>query len=201
MEQIAHGHLQGPTQLAVKARTTGTTVLNLWFANPADGFREQILCYLVRVTARSTVVRGHQALADQINQVFPQSHVTVTQSGDKLAVCGQAHDVNEAIQILRAVRAHADKEIGHSSGARARHCRNSEASGYSPDQQRTPGKLPSGVSENSAAQLLTEAGGPNVINLLRISGEQRLTLKVMLAEVNRARPRVWPATQSDHPGR
>jgi len=176
-EQIAAADLQGPTQLSVKARNTGTTVLNLWFANPADGFREQILCYLVRVLPDPTVGRSHQALADQINQVFPQCHVTVTQSGDKMTVCGQAHDITEAIQILRAVRAHADKEIGHPSGAGHETAANSEATAATPDSNER-GKLP--LAE------LAEAGGPNVINLLRVSGEQRLTLKVMLATVNRS---------------
>jgi len=99
-----------PNELALKPRGVGTTVLNLWFPDPADKNKDNILSYLVRVfpdpQAKERLRGSCQTLADEINRAFPESRVTLFPVGDKLAVAGQTRDVAQAEQILQTVRAH-----------------------------------------------------------------------------------------------
>jgi pilus assembly protein CpaC len=130
-------------------------------------------------TAKARLEAVYRALQDEINQNFPDSWVCLALVGDKLVVSGQAKDIAEATQILRILRA--------------------SAPGGAEDLARIPY---SNINLNVSADALVDAsnhgallsnfllaGGPNVINLLKIPGEQQVQLRVTVAEVDRTAAR------------
>lgn len=180
------------TQLTVLGRRAGTTVLNLWFADPAAPNREQVLSYLVRVLpdpeVKERIEANYRALEAELNAAFPKSRVRLALVGDKLMVSGQAHDIIDAVQILRVARANApgsDQDQGAVQQAGVRPGRlplsTLSATGNPADPLRPD--LTPGLDEYQTA------GGPSVINNLRVPGEQQVMLKVTVAEVNRAAAR------------
>jgi pilus assembly protein CpaC len=118
----------------------------------------------------------YKVLEGEINRAFPQSRIRLTLVGDKLMISGQAHDVYEATQILRLARANAPNSPANQSPT------TSAAPIGNPFDPLRPADTPG--LENFAT-----AGGPNVINNLRVPGEQQVHLRVMVAEVNRAAAR------------
>jgi pilus assembly protein CpaC len=172
--ETAQIELLGPREISILGMKPGTTVLNLWFTDPKDRTKEKILSYLIHVLpdpeAKTRLEQVYQALADEINDAFPDSYINLTLVGDKLVVSGQAKDIAEATQILRIVRAQAP-----------------------PEETR---EIPlDSIQLYAGAEDLTDlrnfflAGGTNVINLIRIPGEQQVMLRVTVAEVNRAAAR------------
>lgn len=183
-ENIVAQELITPQELSLSGKAPGTTVLNLWFKDPADPKREIILSYLVRVTAptdtrnlREQLDQVYRALEQEINKAFPDSVVRLSLVGDRLVLSGQAKDTPEAETILRLVQANAP-------GQRAR----------VPGQTNllinlTGAELgPDGVPDGALERLLAGTP-PNVINLLRIPGEQQVLLRVTVAEVSRTAAR------------
>jgi len=180
------------TQLTVIGRRTGTTVLNLWFTDPAAPGREKVLSYLVRVLPDPEVKErqeaNYKALEAELNAAFSRSRVRLSLVGDKLMVSGQAHDIFEATQIVRIVRSNAP-------GAE-------QDGGVVQAGLSRPGRIPlsapgpTGNLLDPARPDLTpgledyqSAGGQSVINNLRVPGEQQVMLRVTVAEVNRAAAR------------
>ncbi len=176
-EGIVTYNLLDQKQMIIVGRQVGSTVLTMWFKD--DDGKEIILSYLVRVLPDPELKLRLEAIYNQleaeINKKFPDSHIKLDLIGDKVAVSGQAKDVAEATHILRIIR-------GNIQGDTAR--------------------LPiSNINLNvNAADLLNgngtpglesflAAGGPNIINLIRIPGEQQVMLKVVVAEVNRTAAR------------
>lgn len=96
------------TQMTLAGRRPGTTVLNLWFADPAHPRGERVLSYLVRVFGdpeeKARMAAGLTALAAEVNRAFPDSRVRLGLVGDKPVLTGQAHDPAEAAKILRVVQ-------------------------------------------------------------------------------------------------
>jgi pilus assembly protein CpaC len=184
-ENIAAYTLISETELSVVGNDVGSTVLNLWFADPAQPNQPRILSYLVRVIPdpeeKERLDRVYQALQGEINQSFPNSAVRLTLVGDKLVVSGEAKDIVEAAQILRVVSANAP---GAGRG-------DDEASQIPVGQLNVTavpdelGNLPQQGLENF---LLNEVGR-NVINLLHVPGEQQVMLRVIVAEINRSAAR------------
>ncbi len=174
------------TQITIIGQKPGITVLNLWFQDPAKKDREKILSYLVRVLpdpeARERLEAIYKQLEIEINKAFPNSRVRLQLVGDKLMISGQAHDVYEATQILRIARANAPGQGGGQQGAAPRPPVTTIVPTGNPfDQLRavdTPG-----------LESYQTAGGPNVINNMRVPGEQQVSLRVVVAEVNRAAAR------------
>jgi pilus assembly protein CpaC len=110
-EAIANYILVTERELSLTGAKVGTTVLNLWFANPVDPDKPALLSYLVRVVpdpeARERLERVYSALETELNRNFPNSVVKLSLVGDRLLIRGQAKDVEEAAQILRIVGANA----------------------------------------------------------------------------------------------
>lgn len=180
------------TQLTVIGRRTGTTVLNLWFTDPAAKEREKVLSYLVRVLpdpeAKERQEANYKALEVELNAAFPRSRVRLSLVGDKLMVSGQAHDVVEATQIVRIVRSNAlgadpDGGVGQARLSRPGRLPLSVAGPTGNPSDPTQPDLTPGLEDFLAA------GGPSVINNLRVPGEQQVMLRVTVAEVNRAAAR------------
>ncbi|MCS6865230.1 MAG: pilus assembly protein N-terminal domain-containing protein [Gemmataceae bacterium] len=169
-------------QMTIIGAKAGTTVLNLWFDDPDKKGEEKIISYLVRVIpdpeAKERLEAIYKVLEIEINKAFPNSRVRLTLVGDKLMVSGQAHDIAEATQILRIARANAPGE----TGAATRPPLTSIGPTGRPQDPLRPDLTP-GVGD-----YLVE-GSENVINNLRIPGEQQVMLRVVVAEVNRAAAR------------
>jgi pilus assembly protein CpaC len=173
-------------QMTIIGQKPGITVLNLWFTDPDDKDKEKILSYLVRVLpdpeTKERMEAIYKALEIEINKAFPNSRVRLTLVGDKLMVSGQAHDIYEATQIMRIVRANAP---GQGNGAANR-------SPFAPISSIGPTAQPFDPLRPDATpgiESYETIGGPNVINNLRVPGEQQVMLRVVVAEVNRAAAR------------
>ncbi len=174
-----------PNELSLLGLTPGTTVMNLWFGDREDLNKQTVLSFLVRVLpdpeAKERLERVYKALEEELNCAFPDAYICLFLVGDKLAVSGQVKDAVEATKILQIVRA------------------NAPASGGSPGAAAVPVNQvslnlasPTIGLDNQAQQSLENyivQGESNVINLLRIAGEQQVTLKVTVAEVSRAAAR------------
>ena len=201
-------------QLSITGLRVGTTILNLWFGDPKDPGGQTVLSFLVRVLpdpeARQRLERVYDALALEINKLFPNSVVRLSLAGDKLVVSGQAKDIVDAYNILRVVRSNAPGGAGGGGGG------GGGAAGLSQvplgPQVTTTGINPltgglTAVSGPASVNPLTGAsignqvgtlptldnyvlaGGPNVINLLRVPGEQQIMLRVTVAEIDRTAAR------------
>jgi pilus assembly protein CpaC len=173
-----------PRQLTVLGRRVGTTVLNLWFADPDNPGKEKILSYLVRVVpdpeAKERVERAYTALANEINRAFPNSFIKIYMVGDKLVVSGQAHDIAEATQILRIVSA-------NTQGTDRNRLPNIPVSSVRPAIR--PGDLLVPPGGTPGLESYFQEGLGNIVNLIRIPGEQQVMLRVVVAEVSRAAAR------------
>ena len=124
-------------------------------------------------------------------------------AGDKLLVCGQAKDIAEANYILDILRANvpgaelSPRNTGH-VGARA--FRVDRLNPETDPRLVSPGGGPPGILDYPLS------GGPLIVNLLRVPGEQQVQLQVTVAEVNRAAARTIGLNfnifnRARHPGR
>ena len=95
--------------------------------------------------------------------------------GDQVVVRGEAKDVVEAAQILRIVAEHTPTR------------RRSRVDSRSVNVAFIPGLGDEQAAVNAIRELLE--GNPNLVNLLRVPGEQQVMLMVTVAEVNRTAAR------------
>jgi pilus assembly protein CpaC len=186
-ETVAGATVLTPKELSLTGRKVGTTTLTLFFPDPLDPNKDKVLSYLVRVVPdpelKERLGRVYQELEREINEAFPDSAVQLRLVGDKLVLSGQAKDIADAYQMLRVVRANAPGQQGGPANI--------------PVTQLNVTVPPEAVAAAVNADLPPEqglanflvAGGPNVINQLRVAGEQQVMLKVTVAEVNRAAAR------------
>jgi pilus assembly protein CpaC len=179
-ETIANWTLITDRELSLIGLKVGTTVLNIWFTDPKDANKQIILSYLVRVIpdpgVRDRLEQIYKALEQEINHAFPDSWVCLALVGDKLVISGQAKDIAEATQILRIVSANAPTtDVAQQLPV--------DNIGSTVTNEELDGLVAPGLRD------FFVAGGQNVINLLRIPGEQQVNLKVTVAEVNRSAAR------------
>jgi pilus assembly protein CpaC len=186
-----------PTELSLLGNAVGSAVMNIWFGDRDDPAAQAVLSFQVNVLpdpdAKRRLEEVYKALQDEINNAFPDAYVALTLVGDKLVVSGEVKDAIEAQRILAIVRATTGAGAG-AAGVAANpvlqnpagtnlnlNLLNPNVIGYIPgipEGQMRPGL------ENYVLQ-----GETNIINLLRIPGEQQVMLKVTVAEVNRAAAR------------
>jgi pilus assembly protein CpaC len=186
-DRIASDTIISQTEISVVGNQVGSTVLNLWFLDPQGG-RPHVLSYLVRVVPdpeqKERLERVYKALEKEINKAFPNSVVHLALLGDKLIVTGQAKDIVEETQILSVVSANAP------GGTRAR------------AQQSTADEIPIGninvtafpdvngnLPQQGLENFILRDMNRNVVNLLRVPGEQQVMLRVAVAEINRTAAR------------
>lgn len=162
----------------ILGKQTGTTVIALFFADPGQPDKFKVLNYLVRVVpdpeAKSRIERVYKALEDEINRAFPDSVVKLCLIGDKLVISGQAKDINEASKILAVVREQAPQQNPPSRIPVDRIDVTLNPDPLNPDQTIAQG-----------LQNFVVSGNANIINLLRVPGEQQVMLRVQVAEVQR----------------
>lgn len=187
-EEVAAYTLISNQEVSVMGNKVGSTILNLWFNNEADG-TTQVLSYLVRVVpdpeAKERLDSVYEALTEEINQAFPDSVVKLALVGDKLVVSGQAKDSVEAAQILQIVAANAPGGGTAGTGADPAEI---PIGGVNLNLVGTPNAIGE-LQENGLQNFLLRDIGRNVINLLRVPGEQQVMLRVTVAEVNRTAAR------------
>ncbi|MCI0682413.1 MAG: pilus assembly protein N-terminal domain-containing protein [Gemmataceae bacterium] len=177
-------------EISLLGRQPGQTVLTLWFDDPKEGTK--IYSYLVRVSpdprvqvqVREQLEKYYRQVEKEINRAFPNSRVSLSIVGTKLLVCGQAYDIHEAAQILRIVNPRA--------GAQAQ----SPLAGATVVQrglfrdviQKSPDQEPDMLAKAEDLREIMPGSpirGIQVVNMLRVPGEQQVALKVLVAEVNR----------------
>lgn len=145
-------------------------------------------------------------LQAQIKETFPDSAVQLSMVGEQVVVRGEAKDIVEAAQILSIVAEHApisNRRRGLTAyGGRGANVNVNlglgayqqgavqnalQPLGAGPNLNFNAGPGLEQAALNAIQQILT--GAPNVINLLRVAGEQQVMLMVTVAEVDRTAAR------------
>ncbi len=153
----------GPNELEIIGLKAGSTDLTLWFGDANAPPREQtILRYRVRVKKSSDPERirenEFEELETKLNEFFPNSSVEIVLVNNTIVVRGQARDAEDAANILSMVR----RQIG--------------ATGYNSNNSFV----------GDATNRTGRGGFGNVVNMLKIPGEQQVMLKVRVAELTRS---------------
>jgi pilus assembly protein CpaC len=192
-ENVAGFQIVTDQQFAVVGKKVGRTVLNLWFPdprNPNDSNKDHTLSYLIvvlpdperaaldvleeRKRLEAQVKAFEQALKvleREIKEAFPDSAVQLSLVGDQVVVRGESKDVVEAAHILRIVGEHTPTS------------RRTKVESKSVNVAFIPGLGDEQAAVIAIRDLLQ--GNPNMVNLLRVPGEQQVMLMVTVAEVNR----------------
>src|SRR5262249_526588 len=149
-----------------------------------DVNKQTVLSWVVHVLpdpeAKERLERVYKALEKEINCAFPDSLVCLFLVGDKLVVSGEAKDAIGATKILQIIRANAPGAGGQPPAAAI------------PTNQLSLNLANLNLADNRAPNTLEEyivQGESNIINMLRIPGEQQVMLKVTVAEVSRSAAR------------
>src|SRR5262249_4008311 len=166
-----------------------------------DISKQTVLSFQVNVLPdpeeKERLERVYRALEDEINRAFPDAQVCLFLVGDKLVLTGQVKDAVEATKILQIVQANVQQtrrrreqqQEGRNRGALG------AATGVSPQNIPVLRVDPGVAITDEGAQAgvgLTDyilRSELDVINMLRIPGEQQVMLKVIVAEVNRTAAR------------
>lgn len=191
-DSIVSVNVLSPKELIVQGKGVGATVLNIWFADPNDPAKMETLSYLVRVfpdpEAKERLDRAYKALEDDLNRFFPDSRVKLRVLGDKLVVSGRVRDFVQGGQVLQVVRSNMQGTGGTAGGVTP--IGGGGVAGQIPVLPPPGGPAdPTGATVAPNLDVFRNAGGPNVINLLEVAGEQQVMLRVVVAEVNRAAAR------------
>ena len=116
-----------------------------------------------------------KVLEREIKQAFPDSAVQLSLVGEQVVVRGESKDVVEAAQILRIVAEHSPTR------------RRSKVESRNVNVAFIPGLGDEQAAVDAIREILQ--GSPNLVNLLRVPGEQQVMLMVTVAEVNRTAAR------------
>ena len=174
-----------PREISLIGRGQGSTHVTFWFDDPGS----QPVTYLVTCEPDDKDVKKeqdkYQMLEDVINEMFPDSKISITLVADKLLVKGQAKDSEEALQIMTVLRSQSG---GGGAGGNG---------GF--------GGGMGGLSEGAAADPLTQSATGNarrntyqIINMLRVPGVQQVALRVKIAELNRSAARNFGLNLQGH---
>jgi pilus assembly protein CpaC len=196
-ETVAGFQVVTDLEFAVVGKKAGRTVLDLWFPdprNPNDPQKDRTLSYMVvvlpdperaalevleerrRLEAQAKAFeQALKVLEREIKQAFPDSAVQLSLVGEQVVVRGESKDVVEAAQILRIVAEHSPTR------------RRSKVESKNVNVAFIPGLGDEQAAVNAIREILQ--GSPNLVNLLRVPGEQQVMLMVTVAEVNRTAAR------------
>jgi len=171
--------------LAVTGLQPGTSTLTMWFDDPAAPSGQSVLSYLVRVFDDPAFARPIKDLARDINQNFPNSFVELNELGDRLLVRGQARDSIEMAQILQVLVGARGVRAGLQTIDRGATVSNSLNFVDQSDPLATETAIAESRREIDPVAL-AQAG---IVNLMRVPGEQQVSLRVTVAQVNRSAAR------------
>ena len=150
-------------------KRVGTTTVSIWTGVGDD---VQILSFLLTVepdqapTSRRNLEL--KRLERQVNLLFPNSTVRLYPMADKVIVKGQARDAEEANNILAVLRRGGNQGNGAGGGG---------GGSVTAD---------AAVARTSDSNLPTQFDNEQIIDLLRVPGEQQVMLKVKIAELKRS---------------
>ena len=151
-----------PYEFELIGGASGQTSLSFWFGDPQNG--GQLLRYLVEVSTNEAVEDRRKVeyldLEQKINELFPNSMVQLIAVADKLIVRGQARDAEEATNIMAIIRSQAGSTT-------------------------QPGQVNIG-SATEPFPGVSDLPPASVINMLHVTGEMQVLLKVRVAELTRA---------------
>lgn len=179
-EDIARWDILSDTEIAIVGLRPGTTVLTIWFNDPTADGGKRPMCFRVQVFDDPQNRDTLSDLERQINEIFPDSRVKLSMVRDRLVVRGQAKDAIEAGHILTIL---AQAQQGNDNGQAGSNVTQAASVNFLP----SPDEF---VREEDAAERRAvfdpvAVGNSGIINLLQIPGEQQVTLRVIVAEVNR----------------
>ena len=152
-------------------KRVGTTTVSMWTGVGDD---VQILSFLLTVepdqapTSRRNLEL--KRLERQVNLLFPNSTVRLYPMADKVIAKGQARDAEEANNILAVLRRGGNQGGNAGAGAGGGGSVTADAA----------------VAKTSDASVATQFDNEQIINLLRVPGEQQVMLKVTIAELKRS---------------
>lgn len=153
-----------PFEVELIGGEVGETTLTIWLRD--DAGNKHTLRYLVRCMPDDTLERQREyeyaLLQDRINELFPNSQIQLFAVEDKVIVRGQAHDAQEARDILRL--------LGQRFGGRGNQMGGSGNRGSDADQD---------------GDHVADLDDIEVINLMQVPGEHQVMLKVRIAELSR----------------
>jgi pilus assembly protein CpaC len=154
-----------PTEFELIGGATGQTSLSFWFGDPQIGGK--LIRYFVEVAPNEAIEDRRNVeygiLERKINELFPNSMVQLIPVADKLIVRGQAPDAEQATQIMAVIRGQGGNVVTDGQAGRV---------------DIGPATVPfPGVSDLPPA---------NVINMLQVTGEMQVMLKVRVAELTRS---------------
>lgn len=187
-DSIASYEVISDTEIAIVGVSEGRTVLTIWVADDKAPNGERVLSYLVRVAEdpeyKQKLESVYAALEEEINKNFPDSMVKLALIGDQLIVRGQAKDVVEASQIIRICEEHAPPSRDDQNDDRVSSITQTVFSPFG-SSTRSNDFGEAGLSIDNLAETGVQ-GDSNVINMLKIPGEQQVMLRIIVAEVNRS---------------
>ncbi len=158
-------------ELELIGKSVGSTTITLWLSTPEG---EEILTFAAKVEDRVQIERRYQygVLEDQINELFPDSRISLFPISNKLIVKGQARDSEEASQIMAIIHKEGGL-FGNWQGLGAN------------------GSATAGGTAAAVDPVLRSSREPTtvIVNLLRVPGDQQVMLKVKIAEMKRSTAR------------
>lgn len=192
---VDYTQMGSPTELSLLGPTVGSTIINMWFGDRDNPAAQSILSFQVNVLpdpdAKARLEKVYKALQDEINLAFPDSYVCLTLVGDKLVISGEAKDAIEANQILQVLRAGNNTSVGLASNPVLQNNPAGTSVNLNLFNPNVLGNIP-GIPEGQVRPDLSNyilQGEQNIVNLLRIPGEQQVMLKVLVAEMTRGAAR------------
>ncbi|WP_158545234.1 type II and III secretion system protein family protein [Bremerella cremea] len=183
-DQVATYQVISNKEISIVGVRRGTTVLNIWVADPSQPSGQRVLSYLIRVQpdveAAQYLSATYANLSNEINQAFPNSYVELKFVGNQLIVQGQAQDALEAVRILQVVAANAPRAASRPT---------IREGDVVLQTNYVPGTVTDNVNREQIDAISQQLRQANIINLLQIPGDQQVMLKVTVAEVNRSAAR------------
>ncbi|MCG8648775.1 MAG: pilus assembly protein N-terminal domain-containing protein, partial [Pirellulales bacterium] len=180
-ERIANYQLISPQELQIFGLREGRTVLNLWFRENAAEDKLVLLSYIIQVVDEyqpgAQRQRIFDRLAEDINAAIPRSRVRLTLVGNRLVISGDVPDQFTADKILQIVAGAFNQRQGATPQENIR-----VVVGVDGNFEGAPQQLADLLNANN----LRTQNTANIVNLMRIVGEQQIQLRVTLAEVNRS---------------
>jgi pilus assembly protein CpaC len=192
-------------EISLVGTKVGRIGLTLWFTDPKDATKQEVVTFLIRVQPDPTEHQNIQErlavyyknLECEINQAFPNSRISLKLIGSNLLLCGQTYDTAETAQILKLFSGTKQLPPGIAPTTIIQHglaqTRVDAVPGEAPEAAKEAAAQldlgPPGIA--AAAALLGTNRVPtiNVINMLHVPGEQQVMLKVVVAEINRTAAR------------
>jgi pilus assembly protein CpaC len=178
-EDIARWDIISDTEIAIVGRRPGTTVLTIWFNDPTTPTGKRVMSFRLRVFEDPQFRETLADLEKQLAELFPASRVQLTIVHDRLIVRGQAKDAIEAGQILTVLAQTRGARRGLLGDSTAEETVTNLYIDQDRFEQEDLAATRRSVMDSTA---IAQAG---IINLLEIPGEQQVTLRVVVAEVDR----------------